>query len=138
VLVRDVLPAISLPESGPLIDVGSGNGSPGIVFAALRDDLEVTLLEPRAKRWAFLREAARVLGRRVIVLRETHDSYQGPPGQTATIRALALPLTALTPLVRSGGQVLVFGRRPEAASGFEPLLEPPGAASIYPFRRCST
>ena len=57
-------PAAHLPEPGSLIDVGSGNGSPGLVLALVRDDLEVTLLEPRARRWAFLREAARASGAR--------------------------------------------------------------------------
>jgi 16S rRNA G527 N7-methylase RsmG len=138
VLVRGVLPAIGLPEAGRLIDVGSGNGSPGIVFAAVRDDLEVTLLEPRAKRWAFLREAARVLDRRVTVLRESHDSYVGPPGRTVTMRALSLPLGDLEPLTAPRGKVLVFGRCPALVPGFEQVAGPPLAAQIHAFRRCST
>ena len=63
-LVADVLPGAFLPEPGALIDVGSGNGSPGLVLALVRDDLEVTLLEPRTRRWAFLKEAARASARR--------------------------------------------------------------------------
>ena len=58
-----MLPARALPAPGALVDVGSGNGSPGLVLALLRDDLSVTLLEPRQKRWAFLREASRRAGR---------------------------------------------------------------------------
>lgn len=38
-------------------DVGSGAGAPGLVLAALRPDLQLTLVEPRAKRIAFLRTA---------------------------------------------------------------------------------
>ena len=81
-LVGDVLPAACVPVAGGLIDVGSGNGSPGLVFALLREDLEVTLLEPRQKRWAFLREAVRLAGpaRRVAVERCRHDGYRGRPG----------------------------------------------------------
>src|SRR4051812_3127442 len=63
ILVAPVLAAVSLPEAGRVLDIGSGNGSPGIVLAALRPDLLLTLLEPRQKRWAFLREAARAVGR---------------------------------------------------------------------------
>lgn len=121
-LVGDVLGASSLPSPGRLIDVGSGNGSPGLVFALLRDDLEVVLLEPRAKRWAFLREAARAAcpARPPSVLRARHDAYAGPPAQTVTLRALALPLRELSNLVEPGGRVLVLGGRPTTELPFEP------------------
>ena len=94
--MADVVAAAHLPAPGRLIDVGSGNGSPGLVLALLRDDLEVTLLEPRARRWAFLREAARAAGRAGIeVQRRRHDGYSGAPAETVTLRALALPLAEL-------------------------------------------
>ncbi len=123
-LVGEVLGASSLPGPGRLIDVGSGNGSPGLVFALLRDDLEVILLEPRAKRWAFLREAARAASptRPPSVLRARHDGYAGPPAHTVTLRALALPLGELSHLVEPGGRVLVLGGQPTAEPPFE--LEP--------------
>lgn len=123
VLVAGVLPAAPLLEPGSLIDVGSGNGSPGLVLALLRDDLEVTLLEPRARRWAFLREAARSAGRRVRVLRQRHDAYTGPAARTVTLRALSLPLAQLAGLVEPGGRVVVFGGEPQAGGPFD---ETPG------------
>lgn len=120
-LVAPVLPALAVPEPGRLIDIGSGNGSPGLVFAVLRADLEVTLLEPRARRWAFLREAARAAGAAgVSVLRQRHDTYAGPPARTLTLRALALPLGELASLVEAGGRVLCFGGRLEASGPFDP------------------
>jgi 16S rRNA (guanine527-N7)-methyltransferase len=138
ILVAPILLAAPLALSGRLIDVGSGNGSPGLVLAALRDDLEVTLLEPRLRRSAFLREAARRMGLRgVVVLSVRHDAYDGPPARTATLRALALPLRELAPLVAVGGRVLIFGRSPEPEPGFVPVGEPqfPGCAAL---ERCST
>jgi 16S rRNA (guanine(527)-N(7))-methyltransferase RsmG len=118
-LVAPVLPAVALPAPGRLIDVGSGNGSPGLVLALLRPDLEVTLLEPRQKRWAFLREAARGAGRPdVMVRRERHDAYPGPAAPTVTLRALALALPEIAPLVEDGGRVLIFGSAPRDAPGF--------------------
>lgn len=136
-LVAAVLPALALPASGRLIDVGSGNGSPGLVFALLREDLKVVLLEPRARRWAFLREAARAAGRPdVRVLRLRHDGYAGPPARTVTLRALALPLVEIAPLVEPGGRVLFLGGRPEAAGPFEETGEGAGlAGGIRVFRR---
>ena len=118
-LVEPVLPALPLVEEGPLLDVGSGNGSPGLVLALLRPHLSVTLLEPRLKRWAFLREAARAAGRPdVEVLRQRHDEYRGAPAATATVRALALGPAELAPLVRAGGRLIVFGPAPTAVQGW--------------------
>lgn len=134
-LVADVAAAAALPAPGRLVDVGSGNGSPGLVLALLRDDLEVTLLEPRARRWAFLREAARASGRAGIrVERRRHDTYAGPPFATATLRALSLPLAELARLVAPGGRVIVFGGRPAAAAGFAATAEGeglPGGVSVF-------
>jgi len=133
-LVGDVLPAATLPAPGTLVDVGSGNGSPGLVLALVRDDLEVTLLEPRARRWAFLREAARAAGRPVHVLRLRHDGYPGPPARTVTVRAVALPLAELAGLVLPGGRVVVFGGRPEVGGPFEATGEGeglPGGVAVF-------
>ena len=135
-LVGDVLAAAALPAPGSLIDVGSGNGSPGLVFALLRDDLEVTLLEPRARRWAFLREGARAAGRSVRVLRVRHDGYPGPPARTVTLRGLTLSLADLAPLVEAGGRLIVLGGRPQRAGPFEPTGEGEGVAGgVTVFRR---
>ena len=132
-LVAPVLPALALPEAGSLLDVGSGNGSPGLVLALLRDDLEVTLLEPRTRRWAFLREAVRRTGGPAVrVLRGRHDEFPGPPARTITLRALALPLSALAPLVEPGGRVLFLGGSPPLDGPFE---EEQTIGDIRAFRR---
>ena len=131
------LAAAPLVPGGALVDVGSGNGSPGLVLGLLRDDVELTLLEPRARRWAFLREAARAAGRSgVRVLRLRHDAYPGPPAATVTLRALALPLDELGGLVAPGGRVLVFGGTPRDAPGFARTGEGGGVAGgLTVFRR---
>jgi len=134
-LVAAVLPAAPLPEPGRLIDVGSGNGSPGIVLAALRPELPVVLLEPRQRRWAFLREASRAAGRPdVEVLRERHDGYSGPVAATVTVRGLDLPLSALASLVGEGGRALLFGAGRTAPPGWR---EEAGAPGVQCFRHVS-
>ena len=120
--------------SGSVIDVGSGNGSPGLILAALRPDLEFTLLEPRAKRWAFLREAVRVMGtENVVVLRERSDNYCGRPAHTVTMRAVGLDPEALQPLLAPAGCVLVFGGPP--LDHAETIFLPAGSVLQ---RRCFT
>jgi 16S rRNA (guanine527-N7)-methyltransferase len=133
-LVAGVLAAAPLPEPGSLIDVGSGNGSPGLVLALLRDDLAVTLLEPRARRWAFLREAARAAGCHVQAMRRRHDGSAGKPARTLTLRALALPLAELRPLVEPGGRLIVFGGPRRSGEGFRPTREGaelPGGVQVF-------
>ncbi len=58
------------PEPG-LVDVGSGAGFPGLVVKIARPDLAVTLVEPRQKRTAFLRQVIRILGLRNIRVAES-------------------------------------------------------------------
>lgn len=136
-LVAPVLPALGLLRPGRLLDVGSGNGSPGLVLALAREDLAAVLLEPRARRWAFLREAARAAGagERVEVLRARHDQYAGPPAGSVTVRALALPLAELAPLVAPGGRLLVFGAPPAPHPSFAAEPQAAGPPSLHVFLR---
>jgi len=134
VLVAPVLAAAPALGPGLLLDVGSGNGSPGLVLALLRPDLPATLLEPRQRRWAFLREAARATGRAdVEVRRARHDAYDGPPAATVVLRALSLPLAALAPLLAPGGAVFVWGAPPAPLAAFRE--EPSPAADLHVYRR---
>lgn len=133
-LVAPVLPLASLVPEGRVLDLGSGNGSPGLVLALLRPELVVTLVEPRMRRVAFLREAARAAGREdVTVFRGRHDEYPGPPAGTVLIRALSLPLSALAPLTDPGGLVVVVGRPPVEAPGFAEERSP--APDLHLYRR---
>jgi 16S rRNA G527 N7-methylase RsmG len=90
----------------------------------------VVLLEPRQRRWAFLREAARTVGRAdVDVRRMRHDGYDGPPARTVSLRALALPLAEIAPLVAPGGRVLVWGPPPAEDARFP--SEPSPVAGVH-------
>jgi 16S rRNA (guanine527-N7)-methyltransferase len=93
-------------------DVGSGAGLPGLVWALLRPDLRVTLIEPLLRRATFLNEAVTELGLddRVEVLRARAEDVERS-FDVVTARAVArLPqlLTWTIPLTRVGGAVLAL------------------------------
>ncbi len=107
-----------LPGGVGVLDVGSGAGLPGLVWAIVRPDLEVTLLEPLERRTRFLQMAVdelQVPNVRVVRGR-AQDFHEKFPRVTA--RAVAKTSTLLTwlgPLVAAGGQmVLIKGERAEA------------------------
>src|ERR1700761_7198410 len=56
------LAALTPPEARTLADLGSGAGFPGLVLAAMRPELQVTLVESDARKGAFLGEAGRRMG----------------------------------------------------------------------------
>jgi 16S rRNA (guanine527-N7)-methyltransferase len=94
-------------------DLGSGAGLPGLVLALARPDLDVTLIEPMARRVDFLVEACTLLGAdRVTVVRGRAEQSAGRQRfDVVTSRALApLPrlLTWSLPLVAAGGVVLAM------------------------------
>lgn len=102
-----------VPMGAQVVDVGSGAGLPGIVWALARPDLVVTLVESLQRRVTFLDEVVAGFGLadRVTVVRARAEAL--PPGSwdLATARAVApLPrlLPWLAPLVRPGGHVLAF------------------------------
>jgi 16S rRNA (guanine527-N7)-methyltransferase len=61
-LVDALAAAPLLSGSGTLLDVGSGAGLPGVPLLVVSPGWRGTLLEPRQKRWAFLKLVIRELG----------------------------------------------------------------------------
>ncbi len=90
-LVRDALAARPwLPESGTLIDIGSGNGFPVVPLLVARPGVRGVLLEPRERRWAFLKEVVRELGLAAEVRRERVADHRGAGYDAATVRGVGL------------------------------------------------
>jgi 16S rRNA (guanine527-N7)-methyltransferase len=105
-----------IPNGASVVDVGSGAGLPGIVLAVARPDLSIVLVEPLARRTAFLSEAVTALGLdgTVTVVRgRAEDVVDGPHAgaDVVTARAVA-PLDRLAgwclPLARTGGRLLAL------------------------------
>ncbi|HET9898715.1 MAG TPA: 16S rRNA (guanine(527)-N(7))-methyltransferase RsmG [Streptosporangiaceae bacterium] len=60
-LLNSAVLAGLIPPRCRLVDLGSGAGLPGVVLAMILPEAEVTLLEPMARRTAFLSECVREL-----------------------------------------------------------------------------
>jgi 16S rRNA (guanine527-N7)-methyltransferase len=116
-----------IPLGASVTDVGSGAGLPGIVLAVARPDLTITLVEPLARRTAFLSEAVTALGldTTVTVVRgRAEDLAGGPPAAADVVTARAVaPLDRLAgwclPLAAVGGRLLAL----KGASAAEEVAE---------------
>lgn len=102
-----------IPRSCRVLDVGSGAGLPGIPLALARPDLHVVLLEPMARRVAWLQEVIDELGLAVSVHRGRAEDprVRDQLGHNAVVTARAVaPLSRLArwclPLVAPGGRLL--------------------------------
>ncbi len=80
-------------QPGPLIDLGSGAGFPGLVLALL-SDRETHLVESDRRKCAFLQEAIRLLGLTEVTIHPTRiEAASLPPATIVSARALApLPI----------------------------------------------
>jgi 16S rRNA (guanine527-N7)-methyltransferase len=95
---------------GPIVDVGSGGGAPGIPLAAVLPNREVTLLEANGRKCAFLREVAREFPNVTVVQGRAEEQETDVYG-VAVAKALAKPPVAAEwclPLVRPGGAVVLW------------------------------
>jgi 16S rRNA (guanine527-N7)-methyltransferase len=96
------------PFDGPIVDVGSGGGAPGIPLAHALPEREVVLLEAERRKCEFLERVAPANARVVWGRAEEQETdWAG----VAVAKALAQPPTAAEwclPLVRPGGAVVLW------------------------------
>jgi 16S rRNA (guanine527-N7)-methyltransferase len=128
-----------LHEPGPIVDIGSGAGLPGLPLAVALEPVAVDLLEATGRKCAFIERAIECLGQRNArcVCARAEDWGRGEGAgryAAATARALA-PLATLveyaSPLLRPGGVLVAWkgardpgeeegGRAAAAALGMMP------------------
>ena len=109
-LLDDALRAVDVVRSlgGPVVDVGSGGGSPGIPLAVALPDRAVTLLEAERRKCDFLGRWAPANAR--VVWGRAEEQEPETYG-VAVAKALARPPTAVEwclPLVRVGGAAVLW------------------------------
>jgi 16S rRNA (guanine527-N7)-methyltransferase len=104
---------------GPIVDVGSGGGAPGIPLALALPNRQVTLLEANGRKCAFLREMALEFPNVTVVQGRAEEQETDRFG-VAVAKALAPPPVAAEwclPLVVPGGAaVLYVGPSADAAA----------------------
>ncbi|HSB38362.1 MAG TPA: RsmG family class I SAM-dependent methyltransferase [Gaiellaceae bacterium] len=95
---------------GPIVDVGSGGGAPGIPLAWALPEREVTLLEATRRKCDFLERWARELPNARVVCGRAEDQPVDVWG-VAVAKALAPPPVAAEwclPLVAPGGAAILY------------------------------
>ena len=136
--------AEAVPQGARVVDVGSGAGLPGIPLGIARPDLELTLVEPMARRVEFLEEVVGALappsGLRWRVVRgraeERSVAKTVGPVDVVTARAVA-PLPRLVGwcrgLMRPGAQLvaLVGSSAVAGLPALIPELEAAGMRDVH-------
>ena len=112
VLLEDALRGLELVRSagGPVVDVGSGGGTPGIPLAGSLPERDVTLLEAERRKCDFLRRWEAELPNLHVVWGRAEEQPVDGYG-VAVAKALAPPPVAAEwclPLVRPGGLAILW------------------------------
>jgi 16S rRNA (guanine527-N7)-methyltransferase len=126
-----------VPAPCSLVDLGSGAGLPGIVLAMLLPDVDVTLLEPVARRAAFLEDCVSDLGLGNAVMRRGRaEDMAGQITADVVIARAVAPMDRLAGmaagLARPGGLVLAIkgaGAADEVLRA-QPVLRQLGASDL--------
>jgi 16S rRNA (guanine527-N7)-methyltransferase len=122
-----------------MVDIGSGGGSPAIPFALALPGLSLLMVESRARKSVFLREAIRALDMEdadvaqsrfesLLSRLELHEAHD-----LLTIRAVRVEprvLMRLQAFVRPGGQLFLF--RSSISDAAEPISPPLSWVATHP------
>ncbi|MBQ6772442.1 MAG: 16S rRNA (guanine(527)-N(7))-methyltransferase RsmG [Synergistaceae bacterium] len=114
--VLDCLESVKyLPDTGQVIDVGTGGGLPGIVWAVCRPEIRVVLLDSINKKCEAVQEIVNALGiRNVNIICSRSEDFARVNRESfdlAGAKALAsagVTAELLSPLVKVSGHVITF------------------------------
>lgn len=114
-----------LPPEGKIIDVGTGGGLPGIVWAICRPRLTVTLLDSITRKCALVEKMAAALGlKNVTVVCARSEDYAKENRERFRIAAARAVCASgilaeyLAPFVKTNGRIIAF-KGPRVAAEIE-------------------
>lgn len=133
-----------IPNGVRVIDVGSGAGLPGVPLCLARPDLDVTMLEPMARRVAWLEEVVDALRLSATVVRgraEEPSIKRQLAGADVVIARAVAPLDRLwgwtAPLLRRGGRLVALkGESAEAEVARDGAAVKRAGGSLPVVERC--
>lgn len=124
-IVDSASAAFLLPRAGRVIDVGTGGGLPGMVWAIARPDLEFVLLDSIAKKMAQVEKIRVLLGlKNVKTICARSEDYAKSNEEKFSVAAARAVTAAgilaelLVPFVKIGGKLIAF-KGPKAAEELE-------------------
>jgi len=105
------------PTEGPMVDVGSGNGLPGLVIAAALPARPVHLVESQRKRVSFLKEAVRQMALTGVVVHHgraevVRDRADAPTRPVFFARAWSSPAEVLAAALTWNSRACVLSTTP--------------------------
>lgn len=114
-ILDSITPAPIIPETGYLVDIGSGAGLPAIPLALIRPRLSFTMLEARHKKVLFLEQVRSELdlGNVAVVEVRLEDYAPDHLFDIATVRALPrwkLLLPQIRELLKVSGKLIYYER----------------------------
>ena len=132
-LLEDSLRGVAIVREldGPVVDVGSGGGAPGIPLAASLPGREVTLLEATRRKVDFLERWTGELPNLRVVWGRAEEPETDRFG-VAVAKALAPPAVALEwclPLVAPGGAAVLWAGESASPAALEQVAEAVGGGS---------
>lgn len=115
-LIEPLAAAKHVPRDARVIDIGSGGGSPAIPIQLARPDLQMTLVEAKVRKCAFLREAGRHLDLRIVVENARYEALLARPdlheafdvGTMRAVRVEGRVLLGLQAFLKPAGLLLLF------------------------------
>ena len=124
--VRECLIGRPGSERGRILDVGSGGGLPGVVWAVLMPEADIVCVDTVGKKAAFIRQAAGALALPNLLSRHSRvEALRDPPFDLITSRAFASLLDFVQGtrplLAKHGSWVAMKGKFPAdelAAAGW--------------------
>jgi 16S rRNA (guanine527-N7)-methyltransferase len=119
--ILDSLTVLPFLADGPLLDLGTGGGLPGIVIGIMRPELDCLLIDSVSKKTRFCRQAITELGLSNVDVVHARIEELGRPGEFGTVTARAF--APLDKIVALGTSYLCANGRITAMKGRHPADE---------------